>query len=163
MFYEDVLTALQAAGVRFVLVGGLAVILHGVPRSTADLDLAVELSPENLLRLVQVLARLGFRPRAPVPAEQLADAERRREWIEDKGMIAFTFVRAGRALDEVDVLIDSPIDYERLARGAESLEAEGLTLAIASVNDLIEMKRASGRAHDLADIHALERLRGERP
>lgn len=162
LFYEDVIGALTDEGVRFVVVGGLAVILHGVPRTTADLDLAVDLNEDNVRRLVAVLTRLGFHPRAPVLADELARAERRREWIEDKGMRAFTFHRPTRPMDEVDVIIDSPVDFARLARNAERLRAEHLVVPIAGAADLIEMKQAAGREQDVADIDALRRLLEDR-
>lgn len=158
LFYEDVLAGLQEAGVRFVLVGGTAVILHGVPRTTADLDLVLDLEASNVQRFVEVMSRLGFRPRAPVPAADLASAARRREWIADTGMRAFTFHRAERLLDEVDVRIDSPIAFAELAGGAEILDAEGLRLRVASAQHLIRMKEATGRAQDAADADALSRL-----
>jgi hypothetical protein len=162
LFYEDVIAALTDEGVRFVVVGGLAVILHGVPRTTADLDLAVDLDENNVRRLVAVLTRLGFHPRAPVPADDLARAERRREWIEGKGMRAFTFHRPSRPMDEVDVIIDSPVDFARLARNAERLRAEHLVVPIAGAADLIEMKEAAGRQQDVADADALRRLMEDR-
>ncbi len=158
MFYEDVLRALNVAGVRYVLVGGTAVILHGVPRTTADLDMVVDLERENVLRLVSTLTNLGFRPRAPVPASDLADAAKRREWQEDKGLKAFSFHRPERPLDAVDILIDSPLNFAHLDKNAEHLLAGDLDLRIAGVSDLIRMKRAAGRAQDEADIDALERL-----
>ncbi len=160
MFYEDVLAALYDAGVRFVIVGGLAVILHGVPRTTSDLDLVPDLDEENLGRLVEVMTRLGFRPRAPVAAAELAVAERRREWSEDKNMLAFSFHRPGRPLDEVDVLFAGPLDFAALNEHAVEARAEGLTLRIARPADLITMKQGTGRAQDVADIDALTRLMG---
>ncbi|MBK8479675.1 MAG: hypothetical protein IPL40_00640 [Proteobacteria bacterium] len=98
-----------------MIVGGVAVILHGVPRTTADLDIAVDLERDNLLRLVEVLLGLGFRPRAPVDARQLADPEERRRWCEEKGLKAFSFHRPDRPLDAVDVLLASPVAYDELA------------------------------------------------
>jgi hypothetical protein len=79
LFYEDVLRALQDGGVRYVLVGGTAVVLHGVPRTTADPDIVIDLEPSNVRRLIEVVMGLGFRPRPPVSAEALADSEQRRE------------------------------------------------------------------------------------
>ncbi|MGH7322892.1 MAG: nucleotidyl transferase AbiEii/AbiGii toxin family protein, partial [Candidatus Rokuibacteriota bacterium] len=131
-FYEDVLLALQDGGVRFVLVGGTAVILHGVPRTTADLDIVIDLEESNVRRLIEAMTRLGFRPRAPIPAADLATPERRREWIEEKGMRAFTFQRPGRLLDEVDIIIDAPLTFAELRGEARVLEAEGLRLPVAS-------------------------------
>jgi hypothetical protein len=157
-FYEDVLRALQDGEVRFVLVGGTAVILHGVPRTTADLDIVLDLEESNVRRLVEAMTRLGFRPRAPVAAADLASAERRREWIAEKGMRAFTFQRPGRLLDEVDVVIDSPLGFAELMREARVLEAAGLRLPVASPRHLIRMKEATGRDQDAADVDALRRL-----
>jgi hypothetical protein len=85
LFFEDALVLLRDAGVRHVIVGGTAVILHGVPRTT-DLDLVVEDDPANMRRLVSVMNRLGYRPRAPVDPAGLSDPEVRRSWIEEKGM-----------------------------------------------------------------------------
>ncbi len=158
IFYGDVLAGLQAADVRFVLVGGLAVILHGVPRTTADLDLVLDLEESNVLRFVEVMTRLGFTPRAPVPAADLVSADRRREWVAEKGMRAFTFHRPGRILDEVDVLIDAPIPFIEMMEGAEVLAAEGLRLCVANARHLIRMKEVTGRAQDAADADALRRL-----
>ncbi len=158
LFYEDVLTALNESGVRFIIVGGTAVILHGVPRTTADLDVVIDLDESNVLELVEAAAKLGFRPRAPVPPAQLADPEKRREWIEEKGMKAFTFQRPDRPLDVLDVLIDSPLSYQQLEPNAERLHAEGLTLVIAGIDDLIQMKQGTGRAQDDADIESVRWL-----
>jgi hypothetical protein len=158
MFYEDVLRALDQAAVKYVLVGGTAVILHGVPRTTADLDIVAELSEENMLRLVDCLTSLGFQPRAPVPAAQLADPERRSEWIREKNLKAFSFHRPSRPLDAVDVLIAAPLDFDTLSSHSEVLDAAGLPIRLASIADLIVLKRHAGRAQDLSDIDALERL-----
>ena len=71
IFYEDVLGALDAVSTRFVIVGAVAVILHGVPRSTADLDLVIDLEEGNVRRFIWVMAQLGFVPRATVaPADR---------------------------------------------------------------------------------------------
>ncbi len=158
MFYGDVLEALQNADVRSVIVGGVAVILHGVPRTTSDLDLVPDLDDDNMMRLVETMTGLGFRPRAPVLAADLAVSERRREWLEDKGMLAFSFHRPGRPLDEVDVLFASPLDFATLNARADVFKADGLVLHVARPPDLILMKQGTGRAQDEADIDALTRL-----
>ena len=158
IFYEDVLRALDAASIRFVLVGGVAVILHGVPRTTADLDLVIDLEQDNVRRFVAVMSELGFVPRAPFEPADLASADRRRDWVADKHMLAFTFHRPGRPLDEVDVLIDPPVPFAEMAAGADLVEAEGLRLPIAGIRHLIRMKEHAGRAQDVADVDALRRL-----
>lgn len=163
LFFEEALSLLRDGGVHFVIVGGTAVILHGVPRTTADLDLAVDLEPANLRRLVAAMIRLGYQPRAPVDPHELCDPVRRRAWIEEKQMRAFTFHQPGQPLADIDILIDSPIDFAELARHAERVDADGLVLSIASVDDLIRMKLAAGRDQDLADVDALRRLQADAP
>jgi len=71
---ELVLGALTAARVDYLIVGGVAVVMHGHLRTTADLDLVIRLEPDNALRTVRALTQIGLRPRAPVPAEAFADA-----------------------------------------------------------------------------------------
>lgn len=162
LFFEDVLTLLRDGGVHHVIVGGTAVILHGVPRTTADLDLVVDLDAANLRRLVAAMNRLGYEPRAPVEPVELCDPDRRREWIEDKGMRAFTFHLPGHPLADIDVLIDSPVTYDELARHAERVDAGGLSIRIASIDDLIRMKLAASREQDLDDVDALRRVQAAR-
>ncbi len=77
--------------VRFLVAGGLAVVAHGHVRYTADLDLLVDLAPENVARLEQALGARGYRPRAPVRVADLADAGLRNGWIQDKGFVALSF------------------------------------------------------------------------
>jgi predicted nucleotidyltransferase len=162
LFFEDALVLLRDTGVRFVVVGGTAVILDGVPRTTADLDLVVDLEAENLNRLVAVMNRLGYQPRAPVASAELRDPDRRKAWIEDMGMRAFTFHRPGQPLGDIDILIDSPLDFTELSVRAERVDAGGLILHIAGIEDLIRMKQAAARDQDLADADALRRLLEDR-
>jgi ABC-type sugar transport system substrate-binding protein len=88
--FDLVFAALQHAGVRYLVVGGVAVVLHGHPRFTADIDLVVALTPGNALAAVQALAGLGYRPREPVDGALFADAAARRRWIDEEGLTVFT-------------------------------------------------------------------------
>ena len=83
--YLPLFKALNDAGVKYVVVGGLATVLHGYARLTMDVDLFVDLAPDEAALAMRTLESLGFKPRVPVPAEQFADAAKRKEWIEQKG------------------------------------------------------------------------------
>jgi hypothetical protein len=85
-----VLAALEHAKVRYLVVGGVAVVLHGHLRVTADLDLVVDLDPANARAARTALAGLGYRARAPVPLEQFADASIGQSWIDEKGLTVFS-------------------------------------------------------------------------
>lgn len=163
LFYHDALGALAAAGVPFVVVGGVAVNLQGVPRFTADLDVAVAVDGPTLLAAARALETLGLRCRLPVSIDQLADEQLVREWIQDRNLQAITFVDPVQPLREVDLLVVSTVPYPELERSADVLTAAGLVLRVASIEHLIRMKEGTGRAQDASDVDALRRIsRSER-
>lgn len=156
----DLLAALNDAGVDYVVVGGVAVVLRGHARMTVDLDLALDLTTDNISTALGVLQRSGLVPRLPVAAEQFADPETRRSWVEQRNLVAFTLHDPADALREVDLLASSPVPFSTLLAGSEMLDVAGVPVRVASVEHLIAMKRATGRAQDLADIDALSQLMG---
>lgn len=162
--FGPVFHSLDEAGARYVLVGGLAVVLHGYARLTADIDLVVDLSAGEPIKVVAALDRIGFVPRAPVAARDFADPARRLEWIESKGMRVFSMHDPRRPLVEVDLFIDPPIAFTDLAARAVPMKLAGHLVQVASLDDLIAMKRLAGRPKDLEDIEALSAIRSrERP
>ena len=88
--FEPIFEALNRAQVRYVVVGGFATVLHGHARLTADIDLVIDLSPEEVRKALDILTGLGFRPRAPVAALAFADPATRYQWIHEKGMRVFS-------------------------------------------------------------------------
>jgi ABC-type sugar transport system substrate-binding protein len=155
---EQVLAALNTAGVRYLVVGGVAVVLHGHLRTTADLDLVVALDEGNARGAIRALESLGFRPRAPVPASQFADARARAEWIEGKGLTVFSMWSERVAGLEVDLFVEEPFEFEQGYARAVDVELDSTSAKVASLEDLLAMKRASGRPLDLADVEALEAI-----
>lgn len=112
--YLPLFKALNDAGVKYVVVGGLATVLHGYLRLTVDVDLVVDLAPEEVTRAVHALESLGYKPRVPVPAAQLADAAKRKEWIEQKGMTVFSFYHPSDSMLTVDIFVHHPIPFPAL-------------------------------------------------
>lgn len=159
LFYHDALAALTEAGVRFVVVGGVAVNLQGVPRFTADLDVAVAIDDGSLATAARVLHGLGLQNRLPVRDEELAQPDVVRGWIADRALKAFTFVDPRNPLREVDVVLDSPVPFDELERTADRMAAGPLTLAVASIDALIRMKGDTGRSQDASDVDALRRIK----
>jgi hypothetical protein len=158
--FEPVLAALDEAGVRFVVVGGVAVVLHGHPRMTADLDLVIDLAAEPATRAISALVDLGLQPRLPVDARSFADPDVRRSWTEERGLTVFTMLDPRDPLLEVDLFAEAPLPFDELWQQATVVQLEGQAVRIASVDHLITMKKAAGRPQDLADVAALEALRG---
>jgi hypothetical protein len=158
MFYLDLFRALDAHGVRYAVVGGLAMNLHGVPRLTMDVDLLVDLGDGNLRAFLRAAGELGLKPGVPVPLTDLLDPVRRQTWIDEKGMVAFPMRPPDPTGPTVDLLVAPAIDVQRAIGRAERRDLGGIPVALAAVADLIGLKQAAGRRQDLADIEHLERL-----
>ncbi|MEX0880604.1 MAG: hypothetical protein WEB59_07220 [Thermoanaerobaculia bacterium] len=154
----SILESLSDARVRYVVVGGVAVVLHGHLRLTADLDLVIALDRENVLAAVEALGALGYRPRPPVSARQFADPEIRSSWVREKGMTVFSLWSPAYPGTDVDLFAEEPLPFDALRKRARLAELYGVSVPIAGIPDLIAMKRTAGRPEDLQDIAALERI-----
>jgi hypothetical protein len=89
----------------------VALVLHGVVRFTADLDLIVDLEPENLKRFIRTMTELGYGPRNPVKAEGLLDQATRAQWHREKGMEVFSSHDASQPMTLIDVFIEEKIPF----------------------------------------------------
>src|ERR1019366_6284386 len=158
MIYFELLKALEDNGIRYVVVGGVAVVLHGFVRATMDLDLIVSLDSVNTGKFLDLVGKLGYRPKVPVPLAQFGDPAKRQEWIETKGMRVFSLHHSKRVQELVDVFTKEPIPFEELYARRVRVPVEGISIIIASREDLKTLKRAAGRPQDLQDIAALEEL-----
>jgi hypothetical protein len=163
MYYERVFRSLEEKGVRYAVAGGVALVLHGVVRFTADLDLLVDLDRKNLECFLSVMRELGYRPRNPVDAEDLLDPAKRQAWKRDKNMQIFSFVDPAKPMSLVDVFLEEPLPFPEISAGIVRMTAKGTTIPVVSVEHLKRLKRLAGRPQDLADIEAIESLEQERP
>lgn len=160
--FEPLFTALNATGARYVVVGGLATVLHGYARLTADVDLIVDLDREPAKKIIAALVSLGFSPRAPVDAVDFADPVVRERWVEEKGMRVFSLVDRDNPMRAVDLFVRSPIDFEQLWSQAPVMMLQSTTVRVAHIDDLITLKRQAGRPQDLIDIEQLELIKRRR-
>jgi hypothetical protein len=160
--FELVFASLQRDDVRYLVVGGVAVVLHGHPRFTADLDLVVALDPGNAARALAALGRLGYRPRDPVDAAQFADPSVRQRWMDEKGLTVFTLWSPAHPATEVDLFVREPFPFDEAWARATTIDLGGVRVPVASIEDLVALKRAAGRPKDLEDVRVLEALARER-
>jgi len=158
MIYEDIFRALNANKVKYVVVGGIALVLHGVVRLTADLDLIIQLETKNLTKFVSVMNSLGYRPKVPVKAEEFIDQEKRETWRTEKGMQVFSWYHPKKPSVLLDVFVDEPIGYETLEEEKEVIRAGSIKIPVVSIQHLIALKKISGRPQDIADINALKEV-----
>ena len=153
---EAIARALDRTGARFIVVGGLAVVLHGYSRTTYDLDLVIQLEPRNIVAAFEALKALGYRPLVPITAEQFANEALRKSWIDEKGMQVLNFNSDRHRGTGVDVFVTEPFDFDDEYNNAYLQEfMPGITLRVARIDTLVAMKRVAGRAKDLADIEEL--------
>ena len=154
-FYVPVFEALNDMQVRYVVVGGLATVLHGYARLTADIDLIIDLEPQEVRKSIDALAKHGMIPRLPVDPYDFAKPDIRRHWIEDKNMRVFSMWKPDEPLLSVDLFVEHPIEFGLLWSRAEIADLGPVSVRIAAIPDLIALKRLASRPQDLDDIEKL--------
>ncbi len=142
--FEPIFEALEKSGVRYVVVGGVAVVLHGYARLTADLDLVVDWSSPNAAAAISALAALGLKPRAPVDPMGLVDSKTRSSWAEEKGMMVFSFVDSNIPLFAVELFLEPPLPFEELWSRSRVTDIGAVKVRIAGIPDLISLKTRAG-------------------
>ena len=155
--YEDVFKDLNKGKIRYLLIGGAAVILYGVPRVTADVDLMLSMTKENILKFVKIMNKLGYKPKVPVDPKEFADPEKRKEWEETKNMIVFSFQHPDDPLMVIDIMINSPVDFDEAYNKREIIHKWGTEISVIPKEDLMKLKEIAGRDQDLSDIALLKR------
>jgi predicted nucleotidyltransferase len=153
--YKAIFKRLNELEVDYVVLGGLAVNFHGIPRMTYDIDMMILLQSENVLKLVTQMEDWGYRPKVPVDPKGLGNPSTRATWVIEKGMKALNFYSESLPISEIDIVIESPIPYSELKERAVRFELEGVRIPTISIHDLIQLKLRTGRKQDLSDVESL--------
>jgi predicted nucleotidyltransferase len=142
--FRDFLTALNKAQVRYLLVGGYSVILHGYPRTTGDMDLWVERTRENYLRIKHAFELFAM------PVFDMTEEN----FLQHPVWDVFTY---GKPPVAIDILVKlEGVDFSSAYERAMLFEEDGLSVRTIHKNDLILAKKAAGRPKDLNDLENLE-------
>ncbi len=162
--YYKIFKGLNSEKIEYVVVGGLAVNFHGVPRMTYDIDIYISLKGDNVKNAFNTLSKWGFRLKQPISPDMITDKQKRERLIEEKNLHAITFYHPTNPLAEIDLLIDAPIPFSEISSRAMVVRIDDIEVSVISVPDLITFKIHAGRNQDLADIEHLRRLyEEERP
>lgn len=156
--FQAVMEGLHRHEVRFLLVGGMAVVAHGYGRMTYDIDLVIQLTPANIRRAFEALAQLDFRPRIPVTVDEFSDPHNRERWAREKGMIVLNFFSGKDEPCAIDLFIREPFPFDETFAKSVPSAVNGIPFRYVDLNTLIQMKRTAGRPVDLEDIQHLEQL-----
>ncbi len=144
--YQDVFASLNSHEVKYLVIGGIAAVLHGVPRATFDLDILIESNPDNARRLLVALSQARFGTAALTTPEDLLAHE----------------VTIFKDYLRVDVQTRTPgIDFEKAWPNRREMTRQGATFPVVSREDLIASKKAAGRPVDLEDVRLLECADGD--
>lgn len=156
----EILSGLGRARVKFIVCGGVAVVLHGVERMTVDLDIALDFGPKNVMKFLNAVKGLGLIPRVPIPPEILMDETLRKRLIKEKGAIVFTFLDPNNPFRMIDVMLAHDKSFKALFSNSEVKRIGKYPIRVASKRQIIEMKKKVKplRDKDRFDIKALERL-----
>lgn len=138
---KDVFASLQRHEVEYLVIGGIAAVLHGVPRATFDLDLLIKPTPANASRLLEALLEARLGTASLITADELLAQE----------------ITIFKDRVRVDVQTSTPgLVFEDAWLRRETMDYQGQQFHVASRDDLIASKRAAGRPVDLEDVRLLE-------
>lgn len=159
---EALLGRLDAADVRYVIIGGFAVIAHGVVRATKDLDVCPDPTPDNLVRFAGLLADLGAQQ---IGLDELGDGAFPLDPTQPEHLMMGGNFLIETTLGRIDVMqwvpgMDEENAYAELASQAVAGETFGVAVRVASLQHLRRMKRTAGRPRDLEDLAELDAAHG---
>lgn len=159
MLFERIFRELNAKNVKYMVIGGLAVNLHGFARATGDLDIIISFDKENVGNFIEAIKILQYKPRVPVNIEELADQDMRTSWIKEKNMKVFSVFNPQNPMELLDVVLENDIDFETAYQNMELLTAGDIKIPVISIDDLIKLKQIAGRERDNLDIRALKKIK----
>ena len=154
MLIDEIVEEFRRRDVKFAIVGGYAVVLHGAVRLTVDIDIVLRLKERDFLEAEAAMKSLKLLPRLPVTAADVFHF--REEYISKRNLVAWSFFGKEDPTLVVDILMTQDLD----SLSVVELEGRaGRRYPVVAIDDLIAMKKASGRPQDLSDVDALERIR----
>ncbi len=159
MSMYNLLATLSGAKIDYVLIGGLAVTLHGYQRVTMDVDVVLSMNDANLAKFVDCAKAANLKPVLPIPIDSLRDASLIDQWHREKGMLAFALREPDTMAAVIDVLVRPVVSFDELKRNAVVKRIGPLSIPVASIDDLIRLKTGTGRTKDVLDIEELGRIK----
>ena len=154
MFFEKIFKALNKNNVKYLVIGGAAVNLHGYVRVTHDLDLFIALDELNIKNFASTMKALNFKSKIPVEIEELGDSKKRKKWVEEKNMKVFSLVDMDTD-DIIDIMIMDYLQFDESYKEKKVVKIKDIEVPIASIKDIIKLKEVAGRAKDIIDLKVL--------
>jgi len=144
--------------VRYLLCGGLAINMYGIPRATADMDIILDLDESNIRNFLKSVEAFGYQSALPISILELVNEANRSKIKEEKGLVAFSFFSTIFSMITLDVLVDVPLNFEELWKNKSERKTRDTTIFLVSVEDLVVLKQHSNRLQDKLDIDSLKKI-----
>ncbi|MFC1810504.1 nucleotidyl transferase AbiEii/AbiGii toxin family protein [Patescibacteria group bacterium] len=157
--FEKIFKEFNKAKIKYLVVGGVAVNLHGYVRFTGDLDLLLLLEEKNLEKVEKVMHKLGYSERLPVSVKSLQDEKQVKSWLKEKNMRAFSFVPPKDNPLQIDIVIEESLKFDKIVKDKVTKRIDNVSIPVVSIDQLIKMKRRADRQQDITDLEALIKLK----
>jgi hypothetical protein len=156
---EAIVKALSEAEVKYLVVGGLAVVAYGYERLTVDVDLVIGLERDNITRGLRALDSAGWHIALPISPEDFADPNQRESWRKEKNLVVLRLWNDAHRRTPIDVFVYEPFDFQKeFARAKWEVIVGTLPAPVVPYDALLAMKKEAGRDKDLLDIEQLKKL-----
>ncbi len=158
MEHSELFEQLYKRDIRYLVCGGLAVNIYGIPRMTADIDLLLDFEADNVDKFETAMKQLSYFSAVPVSLKILVDKNEREKIIREKNMIAYSFFNSRSGVMALDILVDVPLAFNDLWKSKEVRKMDSIEVNLVSVEHLIALKKYSNRKQDNDDILLLSKL-----
>ncbi len=158
MEYLSLFQHLHSENVRYLICGGLAVNIYGIPRMTADIDILLDFEEANIERFEKAIKLVNYSSSIPISLKSMVDKNERDRLIQDKNMVVYSFFNPRAGYMSLDILIDTPLGFEVMWEQREERNQDNFQINLVSLKHLIELKEYSNRKQDQDDILLLSKL-----
>jgi hypothetical protein len=154
---KEIFASLHQHHAKYLLCGGLAVNLYGIPRMTADIDVLIDWNEANVAAFEAALREHGYRNNLFFQLKTLIPSNIRLQYFREKNLIAYSYSSDSLQAISLDVLIHTNIDFETCWEGKETKFLQEVPVYLLGIDDLILMKEFANREQDKTDIVNLKK------
>jgi hypothetical protein len=158
MEYIQLFQKFEQQKIRYLVCGGLAVNIYGIPRMTADIDILLDFTEDNLDKFETAIKLLKYQSMIPLSIRTFISKKEREKAVTEKNLIAYSYFNSIANYMNLDVLMDVPFHFDDMWLEKEERFIDGIVVHIVSINHLIEMKKYSNRKQDEDDVILLSKL-----
>lgn len=158
MEYQKLFEILNRYNVKYLVCGGLAVNIYGIPRMTADIDILIDFEEKNIENFENAVKFLLFQSVIPISIKSFIEKADREKAIKEKNLIAYSYFNSGSGYMNLDVLLDVPLDFKVLWENKTDRVLKNTTIHLVSIEHLIELKKYANRIQDQNDVLLLTKL-----